>query len=286
MSNAETVLEAVARVNRRTHWEPVRRIPLAFTTHHPQGLAFVDKLTFLSSVEVLEGPLHVLDPALSTPGRGIGHLFVIDDDGKLVRDILLGEGDLYHPGGIDFDGSTIWVPVGEYRRNGKSMVLAIDPVTFDVVERFRVRDSIGWVVSDSRSGTIYGGNWGSRCFYAWGSDGEERERWDNPSNFIDYQDCQFAGDGQVVCSGISVLPQPDGEGDYELGGMAIVDFAEHRIGYETPIQLFSSAGHVVTRNPFALTEHSGDLLLHVAPDDGTEINGTELLSYKATGLGE
>lgn len=201
-----------------------------------------------------------------------------------MDDILLGEGDMYHPGGIDFDGSKIWVPVGEYRPTSNSKMLTVDPKTFEVSERFRVKDSIGWVISDSETGTIYGGNWGSRMFYTWSADGEERERWENPSSFIDYQDCQFAGNGQGICSGIAALPLPNGpigKGEYELGGMAIVDFIEHRIVHETPIQVFSNAGHVVTRNPFALTCDSDGLFLHVAPDDGSEIAGTELLTFKA-----
>jgi hypothetical protein len=160
-------------------------------------------------------------------------------------------------------------------------LLTIDPKTFEVSERFRVKDSIGWAISDSETGTIYGGNWGSRRFYAWNADGEERERWENPSSFIDYQDCQFAGNGQAICSGIAALPLPNGKGEYELGGMAIVDFINRRIVHETPIQIFSSSDHVVTRNPFALTNDSDDLLLHVAPDDGPEVAGTELLTFKA-----
>ena len=283
MMTATTLLEAVARQIRGTHWELVGRIPLAFPTHHPQGLAIAGDYIFLSSVQVLEAPLHVFDSVRSTPGRGVGHMFVLDRDGKLVQDILLGAGDMYHPGGIDFDGSNIWVPVGEYRPGGNSMVLTVDPKTFEVSERFRIRDSIGWAISDPDTGTIYGGNWGSRRFYAWGADGEEREHWDNPSSFIDYQDCQFAGEGQAICSGIAVLPQPNGSGEYELGGMAIVDFINRRIVHETPIQIFSSAGHVVTRNPFALTSDSDGLFLHVAPDDGTEVGGTELLTFKAEG---
>ena len=284
MMNATTILEAVTRQNRRTHWELVRRIPLTFPTHHPQGLAFVGNYIFLSSVQILEAPSHVFDSVGSTPGRGVGHMFVVGLDGKLVQDILLGAGDMYHPGGIDFDGSNIWVPVGEYRPGANSMVLTVDPKTFEVNERFQVKDSIGWAISDSGTETIYGGNWGSRRFYAWGQDGEERDRWENPSSFIDYQDAQFAGNGQAICSGIAVLPQPNGSGEYELGGIAIVDFINHRIVHETPIQIFSTAGHVVTRNPFALTVDSDGLFLHVAPDDGGEVGGTELLTFKAQGL--
>ncbi len=275
------LLQALSRQDRRTHWELVKRISLNFPTHHPQGLAFAGDYIFLSSVEVLDPPANVFDKVLSTPGRGVGHMFVLDKEGHLVRDILIGEGDMYHPGGIDFDGTNIWVPVGEYRPGANSMMLTIDPKTLAVTERFRVADSIGWTVSDAESGTIYGGNWGSRLFYSWSNNGEERDCWENPSDFIDYQDCQFAGNGLAVCSGIAVLPVPDSQAEYELGGAAIVDFINHRIVFETPIQVFSSGGHVVTRNPFALTSDVSNLFLHVAPDDGFDLHGTELLTYRA-----
>lgn len=278
---ATAILEAVARANRGKQWDLVRCIPLSFPTHHPQGLAFAGDHIFLSSVQVLEAPSNVFDSTRSTPGRGVGHVFVLERNGELVRDILVGADDMYHPGGIDFDGSNIWVPVGEYRPGGNSMVLTIDPKTLVVRERFRVRDSIGWAISDSDTGTIYGGNWGSRRFYTWSEDGEERDRWENPSSFIDYQDCQFARNGQAICSGIAVLPHSSGSGEYELGGMAIVDFINRCIVHETPIQIFSGAGHVLTRNPFALTFGPDGLLLHVAPDDGFDVGGTELLTYRA-----
>ncbi len=280
-ANTPDLLQAVAQQNRHTNWELVGRIPLSFPTHHPQGLAFVGDYIFLSSVEVLEPPLNVFDPQRSTPGRGVGHVFVIDRTGKLVEDIFVGSGDMYHPGGIDFDGTSVWVPVGEYRPGANSMMISIDPSTLEVTERFRVQDSIGWAISDSKMGKIYGGNWGSRQFYTWSAEGHQEDRWENPSSFIDYQDAQFVGNGEAICSGIAVLPQASDSAGYELGGMAIIDFNDHRLVHETPIQVFSQAGHVLTRNPFALTCKSDGLFLHVAPDDGFDVGGTELLTFRA-----
>jgi hypothetical protein len=271
--------EVVTQLSRRTAWDLVGATPLRFPTFHPQGMVDVGEFTFLSSVEVVESPTPYATPA--SPGRGVGHLFVIDAAGALVRDIVLGEGDMYHPGGIDFDGTELWVPVGEYRPARNSLVLTVDPQTFAVTERFRVPDSIGWVVGDSAGGLVHGGNWGSRRFYTWSVDGREHDRWDNPSSFVDYQDCQFAGSGNAICSGLAALSAPDGR-EYELGGIAVIDLVHHAIVHETPIQLFSTAGHVVTRNPFTLGADDDGLLLRVAPDDGDEINGTEILSYRPT----
>lgn len=267
------VEDAVTRLDRRTRWELVRRLPLSFPTFHPQGLAFDRQHTFLSSVQVMEDQQH-----------GAGHVFVLNGEGTLVRDIRLGDGAIYHPGGICFDGNAIWVPVAEYVPESTSMIVTVAPESFTVRERFRVPDHIGWVVSDPETGTIYGGSWGSRRFYAWSENGRELDRWDNPSSFIDYQDCQYASDGHVLCGGISILPSAHGDGAYELGGIALIDFPHHRIVHEAPVPVFSRAGHVVTRNPFALTMEANELFLHVAPDNGTEGDGSELLVYRAARL--
>lgn len=274
--------DAIFRSGRAARWELVRRTPLAFATHHPQGLALVGDRIFLSSVELLENPERLPGESWVTAGRGIGHVFVLDVDGGLMCDIVVGDGDYYHPGGIDFDGTSIWVPVAEYRPRSSAMMLSIDPGTLTATEIFRISDHVGWIVADPESGQLHGGSWGSREFATWNHAGDELDRWENPSAFVDYQDAQYAGNGRVFCSGIAALPTPAEKATRELGGFALVDFGDHRIVREMPIPLFSSARHVATRNPFALTVDSGELMMHVAPDDGTQSARTELLSYRAT----
>lgn len=277
-----TAVQGVFQAGRRARFELVRRVPLDFATHHPQGLAFAGDHIFLSSVEITENPRGLLDAPWSTPGRGIGHVFVLDYEGNLLRDIQLADGDSYHPGGIAFDGAAVWVPVAEYRPASNAIVFSIDPMTLEPTERFRVADHVGWVVSDAANGALHGGSWGSRELTTWTRDGAELDRWSNPSGFVDYQDAQYAGVGRVFCSGIAVLPAKQGDAPFELGGIAIVDFTEHRVRQEIPVTLFSKAGHVVTRNPFALSLDADGILLHVAPDDGLEKGGTELLTYRIT----
>ena len=276
------VATAVRGLGRRISWELVERHPLRFPTFHPQGLALVEGRVFVSSVEITEEPRGALNPADRSTGAGIGHLFLVED-GRLIRDVRLGEGSMYHPGGIDFDGENLWVSVAEYRAHSRSVVVSVDPTTLAIRERFRVTDHVGWVVRDAERDVIYGGSWGSRRLYTWTPDGLEVDSWENPSAFVDYQDCQYVSPGVVLCSGIAVMPLASGELS-ELGGIALVDILNRRIIHELPVAHFSDAGHVVTRNPFAVTLGDDGLRVHVAPDDG-DPDGTQLLSYTVRALG-
>lgn len=281
----------VAGWTRRTRFELVRRIPLPFPTHHPQGMTLAAGRVFLTTVEVLDPPSPLPgadgDPSRRSPGRGRGHVLVIEPDGTLAADLMVGDGDAYHPSGIDFAGGLLWVPVGEYRSHSHSLAYTLDPVTLNLVERFEVDDHITWLVPAPDQDALYGASWGSRRLYRWklsaDADGRpvagEPEIWDNPSWHLDFQEAQYDGAGRLICAGISELPDAQG-GRYELGGVAVVHFNERRLAADVPVPLFSAAGHSVFRNPFVLTRDRGDVLLHVAPDDGDELRGTEILTYR------
>lgn len=271
--------DAISRLDRGSRFELIGEVRLDFPTHHPQGMAFAKGLTFLSSVEILEAPCPAADPALRTPGRGRGHVFVLDPDGALLRDISVGEDTRYHPGGIDYDGAHVWVSVAEYRAGSRSIVYTIDPDSFEVRERFRVDDHIGWILRDPTLDLVFGGSWGSRQLFTWDTEGRLVDQWENPGQFVDYQDAQLLGPGLLLCSGISLLPQANG-GVLELGGLALVEPLQQRIRRDVPISVFSSAGHVITRNPVTVTADESGLLIHAAPDDGDDDGGTRILSYR------
>jgi hypothetical protein len=107
----------VSAVDRDTTWSLVDKLDLDFSTFHTEGLAVTPHHLFLSAVEILEPTQKYPEPVNGydrTPGKGIGHLFVLSRSGRLQKDIVLGGGHRYHPGGIDFDGRNVWVPVAEY----------------------------------------------------------------------------------------------------------------------------------------------------------------------------
>ena len=176
---------------------------------------------------------------------------MLDRQGNLLEDVVLGEGDMYHPGGLDVDrDGTIWLPVAEYRPDSQAIVYKVDPRTFEATKMFTVDDHVGGVVRDQVTGRIVGQSWGSRRFYEWTTDGRQKARWLNDSHFVDYQDCEYVASRKALCSGIAGLPAQPGAGTpYELGGFALLDLKSRSILHEVPTQLWSTAGHVVTRNP-------------------------------------
>ncbi|RFU62212.1 DUF6454 family protein [Bacillus sp. V59.32b] len=263
--------EKFQHLSRDSVWEQKEKIDLQFNTFHPQGMTKIGDLYYMSSVEIIEKPEKYAQPRNGydrSPGKGIGHLFVFDVQGKLLKDIELGEGDLYHPGGIAFDGKSIWVSVAEYRPNSKSIIYKVNPETMKSQEMFRTNDHIGGILRDGKHGNLKAVSWGSRTFYEFNERGKVLSKSSNPSHFVDYQDCENAGENQLICSGITELPQQGAAtSKYELGGLALLDMKTMDMVHELPITLFSPKGHVVTRNPVYLENTKQGIKLYAVPDD-------------------
>ncbi len=279
----EPLTRAFRHVDRDTEWELVERVSLDFPTYHPQGFALVGNRIFMSTVEILEETVPYPEPRNGfdrSPGKGVGHVLVLDRSGELLRDIELGRGHMYHPGGIDFDGRRLWVPVAQYRPDSRAIVYTVDPRTYRVRQQFQYADHVGGIVRDELTGRLHGVSWGSRELFRWGAGGRLRLATDNRSHFVDYQDCAYVDRGKQICSGVTELPTADG-GTYELGGLALLRLRDDRIGHEVPFPYFSRAGHAATRNPVALELDGDTVRLLAAPDDGDEGDGTELLVYEA-----
>jgi hypothetical protein len=121
--------ERVTKLSRGTQWKPVKAIPINFLTHHPQGMVKIGDMLFVSSVEIKVPTKRFPQPVDGydrDTGQGVGHLFKIDMEGNPIAEITLGEGSIYHPGGIDYDGHDLWVPVAEYRPNSQSIIYRVD----------------------------------------------------------------------------------------------------------------------------------------------------------------
>src|SRR5206468_4726436 len=189
-SVSSVLSERVMLLTRETRWTLAGAIRVSFTTYHPQGMVKIGDRFFVSSVEVRD----------RDAGEGVGHLFAIDAGGHRVADLTLGEGAIYHPGGIDYDGEHIWVPVAEYRPDSRSIVYRVDPKTMKATEVLRFADHIGAIVHNTDDHTLHGVSWGSRRFYRWtlrrdgrvtnGTTPPERPRTFNTSHHLVYQDCK------------------------------------------------------------------------------------------------
>lgn len=287
---ADTSLaDGFSKVTRSTDWQLTSKLKLDFPTFHTEGIAFTPDHIFLSSVEILEPTVKYPTPQGGydrTAGKGVGHLFVMDKLGNLQKDITLGEGDMYHPGGIDFDGTNVWVPVAQYRPNSSAIVYRVDATSLAVHKQFEVKDHFGGIVLDQTTGHLVGNTWGSRRFAEWNLKGVELKTWENADFFIDYQDCQYVPSAKMLCAGVTNLPQTPSAGGtaatYELGGVALIDLRSHQVTRDIPFQKWSTGGHVATRNPFTMTADGNRLTMRVAPDNGDEGNGTEILTYEAS----
>jgi hypothetical protein len=251
----------VKKLTRTTTWTRVATIPVKFPTHHPQGMVKIGDTFFVSSVD---------------KDKRAGHLFKIDGTGHLLADLRLGEGAIYHPGGLDYDGTDIWVPVAEYRPDSHAIVYRVDPQTMRATEVFRFADHVGALAFDTDTRTLHGVSWGSRRFYHWpvSVDGTVKDpgvpsllATPNPSHYVDYQDCHFAGGGLMLCGGVTVLPPPPPAAPFRLGGLELVDLANGRPEHQVPIQLWLPSGQVMTENPFWVEPTTAGLRAYFMPED-------------------
>lgn len=300
----DPVVSAFDNVTRSTAWTKAGEVKVKFDDFHPQSLEVVGNRVFMTSVEIIEPTKKypagtLVDGYDRTAGKGRGHLFVMDLQGNLIKDVVLGEGDMYHPGGLDYDGHDVYVPVSQYRPNSSAIIYKVDATTYQPTELFRVQDHIGGVVLDRATGHLVGQSWGSRRFYDWTITGRQTRYWLNENHFLDYQDCEYLEREHALCSGVTGLPAaPGATTGYELGGFAMIDLSDLHpdmgngvdggptppafIEHEVPLQLWSPAGHVITRNPTDLDADGNQLTLYTAPDDSNEGAGTSLLIYQAT----
>jgi hypothetical protein len=285
--NPADIGDRVRGLTRESKWTEIARIPMTFATHHPQGMARIGDTLFVSSVEI-----RVPTTRYATPrdghdrdtGHGVGHLFKVDlrpgRAGRLLGSATLGEGAIYHPGGIDFDGTRIWVPVAEYRPDSRTIVYTVDPLTLKATEVLRVADHIGGLVHDTDARALHGVSWGSRRFYRWsptsaGAVETAAARAPlvrlNPSHYVDYQDCQYAGLGAMLCGGVAELSAGPGAAPFRLGGLDLVDLGDGRPLHQVPVPLRTPTGQPMTRNPMWVDLVDGVVRASFMPDDDASV---------------
>ncbi|MBN2012790.1 hypothetical protein JW960_25900 [candidate division KSB1 bacterium] len=273
------IVSQFKNLTRSTKWELVKVVKQNFRTFHPQGMVKIGEFFFLTSVETITKPQKLNPPQNGydrTPGTGIGHLYKIDQNGNLVAQITLGEKTIYHPGGFDYDGEYLWIPVAEYRSNSQSIVYRVDPITLEADKIFHIKDHIGGVVHNTKSGTFHAVNWGSRLFYTWKADPSnqhendifepECETTENGNHYIDYQDCHYIGGQYMLCSGLSNY-DVQSVGTISFGGIELVDLERHIAIHQIPVNARVRPDLVMTYNPFYFETVDNRLRFYFMPED-------------------
>ncbi len=279
-TSRDVVAERVTKLSRGTQWKPVTAIPINFVTHHPQGMLKIGDAIYFSSVEIKTPTKRFPQPVDGfdrDTGDGVGHLFKVDLKGNLIKEITLGEGSVYHPGGIDYDGRYIWVPVAEYRPNSRSIVYRVDPETMQATEMFRFNDHVGGLVRDTDDNSLHGVSWGSRRFYRWPLDADgkptnageapEKLRRLNTSHYLDYQDCKYAGSHRMLCSGVTEMRVTPEANLFRLGGLDLVSLQDGRPIFQTPILLWTASGFDMTHNPVFMEASDAGIRGYFMPED-------------------
>lgn len=166
---------------------------VGFDAFHVQGLLVTKNRFYFTSVNAKKGE---------------GWLFKLDRGGlrQLGRRNVAIDQDI-HPGGIDFDGRAIWVPVAAYRKHSHAHILSVDPETLEVRRRFEVNDHIGAIARHGE--LVIGANWGAEDFYFWTVDGKLLAKKKSPTG-VAYQDCKGV-DGYLACLGGGYLDWIDVE---------------------------------------------------------------------------
>lgn len=248
------VTSTIAAMSRTTQWQLVDEIPLRFDAHHPQGMARVGSMWWVSTVDIAARQGYVL---------GFG------SDGQLIERVPVGDTDRHHPGGMDFDGEALWIASAEYRPDSTATIYRMEPGGHPV-RMFDVDDHVGAIARCGRDGDLVGWSWGSRRFYRWSTDGALRAARINPSFFVDHQDCQWLGDGHMLCSGVAEVALSTGPG--WLGGIGLLDITGLTMEREVPFPMYSpETGRVATHNPIWTEARRDHLVIHVLPDDANGV---------------
>jgi hypothetical protein len=247
------------RFTRATPWELVGEVPLRFDAAHPQGMVRVDGNWWISTVDI---------------ATTAGAVLVVDESGALVERIAVGDGVRFHPGGLDHDGTDLWVASAEYRPRSTAVVerlstdLAAGPPR--PVRAFTVDDHVGAIVRLGAAGDLVGWSWGSRRLRRWQVDGTLVAEVRNPGHFVDHQDGQWLADDLVLCGGVATVAGAGGP--RSLGGLGLLRGRDLTMVVEVPFPHHSPrTGRAATQNPIFAEVVGERMVVHLLPDDGAGV---------------
>ena len=210
--------------------------------------------------------------------------------GNLVTDLKLGEGSIYHPGGIDYDGRYIWVAVAEYRPNSRSIIYRVDPATMTGHRGVPLRRShrrhraqprrphaarrelgLAPLLSlDARRRRVASANADIAA--------REAARRRIAAHYIDYQDCKYLGQARDALLRDSPTTRSSrtrrGSRSAASRSLTCQPIAST---HQVPIQLWTASGLPMTQNPVWIepTAHGLARVLHAR---GRQVDAVRLRS--------
>lgn len=267
-----------------SEWEFVGSVDLKFDTYHPQGMVKVGDSFYITSVKVERRPRYSRNGKQITvqdEGAGKGYLMQFDAEGNLLDKIEVCEGTMFHPGGIDFDGRYIWIPVTKYYPYSGSFIARVDINTHKVEKMAYIDDSIGAIVHDTDNNLLICANWDADEFLSWHLDSKGRisdshlsaaeRRTPNTAQHLAIQDSKYIGSGKMV--GFGLKRTANGS----RGGLDIIDTRTFQKLRSLDIELRTSRRKVfVTGNPSTIEIAGDKMRLYFAPED----NITTLYIYQ------
>ncbi|OAQ61469.1 hypothetical protein VFPPC_09302 [Pochonia chlamydosporia 170] len=281
-SDGEKIIELFQTLGRTTIWKSIANITIQGDTFEPEGMVRLGNDRFIVScgeyTESTKKYPTIINGTDRTPGQGFGHLIVFNGKGQRLADATITkQGALeYHNGGIDYDGKFIWGTIAQYRPNTTAYAYKAVPASLEPKTVLYYKDHLGGVVHDTRDNKITCLNWGSRNASTWSlshikpgcvSSPTPEKVVRNPSYFVDYQDCKWLGHSKfyhgksvMLCSGVATV------GNYNLGGVALVDVDTMVPLAEVPISLESALGVRMTQNPVDVSVENGRLRFYWMPD--------------------
>jgi len=243
------------------------RIPVNFNVHHPQGMTKVDEYFYIST---LDHP-GFDNPEFKASTSGTGYLIkaiIKDNKFEKIDEIRLGEGMIYHPGGIDYDDNgNIYVPVSEYSPHSKSIIYEISIRTFNPTEYLKWDDHISAITIVNETHNMYGFTWGGEKIYVW-EDKELIYIGNAIVQNIEYQDSVYIGNRMIVCGGIST--HKVGSESIKVGGLDLIGLDTLLPIHRIIVSACSDKPPYtkLTQNSFAIDFISNRI--YFLPDDGTD----------------
>ena len=89
----------------------------------------------------------------------------------------------------------------------------------------------------------------------------------NPSHYVDYQDCKYAGRHRMLCSGVSEIRRSADAKAFRLGGLELIDLRDGRPLHQVPILLWTDSGLDMTHNPVWIEPSATGLRAYFIPED-------------------